>query len=120
MQLDENTNHRTSSQKQALPPLLVKVFGTQTLLDVTDDLYLRDDSYWRVRSIYEPALAAQSLALKGVALDVGAGYGCFCVPFARAFPDWTIWAFEPEAEAFVKTHDGALLSWQQVADNSFP
>ncbi len=29
-------------------------------------------------------------------------------------------ANKPEAETFVKTHDGALLSWQQVTENSFP
>ncbi len=80
--------------------LRVRAFGQSVTLAVTGDTYLRDDSYWRLRSIYEPALASQSLARHGVALDVGAGFGCFSIPFALAFPDWTIWAFEPEPEAF--------------------
>ncbi|MEO8241876.1 MAG: FkbM family methyltransferase [bacterium] len=80
--------------------LHVRAFGQSVDLYVTPGTHLRDDSYWRLRSIYEPALASQSLAIQGVALDIGAGFGCFSIPFARAYPHWTIWAFEPEPEAF--------------------
>ncbi len=86
--------------RRALPPLTVRAFGQNVTLRVTADEYLRDDSYWRLRSIYEPALAAQTMAPTGTALDIGAGYGCFTIPFALANRGWTIWAFEPEAEAF--------------------
>ena len=86
--------------RKPLAPLTVRAFGQKLLLTVTSDSYLREDSYWRLRSIYEPALASQTLAARGVALDLGAGYGCFTIPFAAAFPGWTIWAFEPDAEAF--------------------
>jgi glycosyltransferase involved in cell wall biosynthesis len=86
--------------RRALPPLAVRAFGQNVTLRVTADEYLRDDSYWRLRSIYEPALAAQTMAPTGTALDIGAGYGCFTIPFALANRGWTVWAFEPEAEAF--------------------
>ncbi|MEI6097281.1 MAG: FkbM family methyltransferase [Alphaproteobacteria bacterium] len=90
----------TKQAPKPLAPLTVRAFGQKLVLAVTSDTYLRDDSYWRLRSIYEPALAAQTLAPTGTALDLGAGYGCFTIPFAAAFPGWTIWAFEPEPEAF--------------------
>lgn len=83
-----------------LPPLGFVALGQTLCLNVTPDQYLRDDSHWRIRHIYEPFLAAQTLANTGVALDVGAGFGCFTIPFALANPLWTIWAFEPDPIAF--------------------
>lgn len=108
MQLDEGLADTKDSKrppavkprKKALPALVARGLGQTVTLAVTSDQYLRDDSYWRLRSIYEPALTAQSLASSGVALDVGAGFGCFAIPFALANRGWTVWAFEPEAEAF--------------------
>ncbi len=85
---------------KALAPLTVRAFGQSVLLNVTSDVHLRDDSHWRLRAIYEPALASQTLAATGVAVDVGAGFGSFALPFALAFPNWTLWAFEPEPEAY--------------------
>ena len=92
--------NRPEPMAKPLPPLAARAFGVTVQLQVTSDQYLRDDSYWRLQSIYEPALAAQTLAPTGTALDIGAGYGCFAIPFARSNPGWTVWAFEPEAEAF--------------------
>jgi glycosyltransferase involved in cell wall biosynthesis len=83
-----------------LPPITLRALGQTVPMIVTSDIHLRDDSHWRLRSIYEPFLAAQTLAIKGVALDVGAGFGCFAIPFALGNPCWTVWAFEPEPEAF--------------------
>ena len=107
MQLDDGLIDQTQPMpplvrpvSKPLPPLQTRAFGMTPALHVTADVYLRDDSYWRLRSIYEPALASQTLATTGVALDVGAGYGCFTVPFALANRGWTVWAFEPDAEAF--------------------
>ena len=48
--------------RKSLPPLNVRAFGVNLPLHVTSDQYLHDDSYWRLRSIYEPALTAQTLA----------------------------------------------------------
>lgn len=86
--------------RKALPPLTVRAFGSSVALHVTSDISLRDDSYWRLQSIYELALSAQTLNFRGNALDIGAGFGCFTIPFARANRGWTVWAFEPEPEAF--------------------
>ncbi len=108
MQLDDGLAEQTDTKallplkpaRKSLPLLKARAFGQSLSLNVTSDNYLRDDSYWRLRSIYEPALTAQTMAPTGVAVDVGAGFGCFTVPFALANRGWTIWAFEPEPEAF--------------------
>ena len=62
--------------------------------------FLRADSLWRLRHIYQRALSTQSLAKEGVALDIGAGFGVFAVPFALACPGWQIFCFEPDPTAF--------------------
>lgn len=98
--LDSRAHPMTKPVLKPLPPLRVRALGQEMTLHVTSDIYLRDDSYWRVRSIYELFLSAQTLALTGVAIDVGAGFGAFTVPFAMGNPGWTIWAFEPDPEAF--------------------
>lgn len=109
MQLDDDFAQDLARHvPKPLAPLTVRAFGQKLVLAVTSDSYLRDDSYWRLRSIYEPALAAQTLAPTGTALDLGAGYGCFTIPFAAAFPGWTIWAFEPEPEAFAALSENIL------------
>lgn len=107
MQLDDGLVDQTQLSfppviplRKSLPQLQIRAFGMTPALHVTADVYLRDDSYWRLRSIYELALTSQTLATTGLALDVGAGYGCFTIPFALANRGWTVWAFEPDAEAF--------------------
>lgn len=49
-----------------------------------------------LRTVCEPLLTSAPLAPTGTALDIGAGTGAFAVPFAMAFPDWTVWCFEPD------------------------
>ena len=83
-----------------LPPISLRAFGSMLQLQVTSSEQLRDDSLWRLKVIYERTLAARTLATTGTALDIGAGFGCFAIPFALANRGWTIWAFEPEEEAF--------------------
>ena len=62
--------------------------------------FLRADSLWRLRHIYQPALATQTLATQGVAVDIGAGFGTFALPFAMAYPGWRVFCFEPDPVAF--------------------
>ncbi|MFQ5438511.1 MAG: FkbM family methyltransferase, partial [Paracoccaceae bacterium] len=64
------------------------------------DSFLRDDSIWRIGAIYDPFLASLSLPRTGIAVDVGAGFGAFSIPFAMAFPGWEVWCFEPLDFAF--------------------
>lgn len=87
-------------QPKALAPVTFRFLGQKLTLAVTADQHLRDDSLWRLHAIYQPALASQTLAATGTAVDIGAGFGAFAIPFALANPGWTIWAFEPETEAF--------------------
>lgn len=84
----------------ATDSVTVRAFGQRLDLRAPPHEFLRDDTLWRLREIYEPALAAQTLAPEGTAVDVGAGFGGFALPFARAFPGWTVWAFEPDPQAF--------------------
>jgi len=75
-------------------------FGKAWHLAAGPDEFLKDDSIWRLKSIYEPYLAAHPLPKTGVALDIGAGIGVFALPFAAVYADWTVWCFEPEETAF--------------------
>ena len=74
-------------------------FGQRLELQAPDWPFLRTDTQWRLRRVYEPALAAALLPPEGMAVDIGAGFGGFALPFARAFPGWMVWCFEPEPEA---------------------
>jgi glycosyltransferase involved in cell wall biosynthesis len=82
------------------PSVALAAFGQTLQLQAPGDEFLRNDTLWRLREIYEPALSARTLATEGVAVDIGAGFGGFALPFALAFPGWTVWCFEPEPEAF--------------------
>ncbi len=62
--------------------------------------FMREDSLWRLKQHYEPFLATCSLPAEGVAVDIGAGFGTFAVPFARRYPRWRLWCFEPDADSF--------------------
>lgn len=78
----------------------ISLAGVTLDLVTPSSTHLREDSQWRVRRHYDPFLATCSLAATGVALDIGAGFGAFALPFALRYPGWTIWCFEPAAEAF--------------------
>ncbi|MCC6306593.1 MAG: FkbM family methyltransferase [Rhodobacteraceae bacterium] len=82
-------------------PVEVAAFGQRLRLAAPSAGFILTDSLWRLREIYEPALAAAApLGAAGVAIDIGAGFGAFALPFARAFPGWTVWCFEPDPAAF--------------------
>ncbi len=81
-------------------PHVVSAFGASLRFDVPADGFLVADSEWRLENIYQPFLTTQMLPATGVALDIGAGYGLFGLLFAKAFPGWTVWLFEPVLEYF--------------------
>lgn len=81
-------------------PTRVRAFGQSLELPARVPHFLAEDSLWRLRNIYEPALAVRILPPTGVAVDIGAGFGAFALPFARAFPGWTVWCFEPDPATF--------------------
>lgn len=94
----------------------VSAFGLDFDLDSTANDFIRDDSIWRLKNIYEAALATQPLALTGVALDIGAGFGAFAVPFAAAFPGWRVICLEPDPACFAALqHNIARLGLTNVA-----
>ena len=79
---------------------LSALFGQSLELKSASDEFTINDSNWRTKAIYEPFLSAHPLPKSGVAIDVGAAYGGFAIPFALAYPSWTIWCFEPDDKAF--------------------
>ncbi|MBT9386520.1 glycosyltransferase [Pseudooceanicola sp. CBS1P-1] len=81
-------------------PVFVSAFGHSVALDPGPGGFLGADSLWRLREIYEPALAREALPDSGLAVDIGAGFGAFALPFALAFPGWQIRCFEPEEESY--------------------
>lgn len=74
--------------------------GIRMTLETGGAGFLRDDSLWRLRAVHERFLATQTLPAQGRAIDIGAGFGAFALPFARRYPGWDIWCFEPNPEAF--------------------
>lgn len=78
----------------------VSFAGHRPELDVPPSAHLIGDSRWRVKAIYERFLTSQTLPPEGIAVDIGAGFGAFAVPFALRYPQWTIWCFEPDADAY--------------------
>lgn len=99
-----------SAQISLGPRTDLRAFGVSTNLRTTDETFLTEDSLWRLQAIYEPYLASHLLPREGVMLDIGAGFGSMAVPFATAMQGWTVWAFEPNPEAF------AALE-QNIAEN---
>lgn len=87
---------------QALVPetVTVKAFGQSCDLHAPQFNFLQVDSLWRLEMIYQAALATQTLAQTGLALDIGAGFGAFAIPFAAAFPGWQVFCFEPDPQTF--------------------
>lgn len=97
------------------PPLTQQVttrlFGQNITLSAPQDSFTSGDSAWRSTSIYEPFLTTRPLPKTGVAIDIGAAFGGFAIPFALAYPGWKIWCFEPDRAAYdalctnIKAHD---------------
>lgn len=55
----------------------------------------------RINGTYEPELLEVAKRImnrhkSGLVLDIGANIGTFCIPLAKAFPDFTFRAFEPQ------------------------
>jgi glycosyltransferase involved in cell wall biosynthesis len=78
----------------------IRAFGQRMDLAVPRFSFLWADSLWRLEKIYQPALATQTLDKTGVAIDIGAGFGAFAIPFAAAFPGWQVFCFEPDPATF--------------------
>lgn len=104
---------QASAQREAaslLPEsVTVQAFGQTLSLLAPQDAFLREDTAWRLREIYQPALTAQTLAQTGVAVDIGAGFGGFALPFAAAFPGWKVWCFEPEPVAYARLRQNIAM-----------
>lgn len=95
--------------------LRIRAFGQSLDLDAPKVAALREDSLWRIGMHYSPAMTARSLDPQGLAIDIGAGFGSFALPFALAFPGWTVLAFEPDPDCFAAlTANAARLGAQNL------
>lgn len=74
----------------------LNLFGQRLTLKVIPD----HESRKRLTQHYETYLSSTTLEQTGVAIDVGAGAGEFAIPFAKAFPNWMVWCFEPDRDQF--------------------
>ncbi|SES91075.1 FkbM family methyltransferase [Oceanicella actignis] len=73
----------------------IEAFGLALDLLAPADARSAADAQARLRGVYEPFLCTRPVPAEGVAVDVGAGFGSFALPFAAAFPRWRLWCFEP-------------------------
>ena len=98
----ENTKTTVALETETVGTFEVEVSAFGVTLNLVAPAYdfLRNDSLWRLRNIYEPGMAVQSLAASGVAIDIGAGFGSFAIPFAMQFPNWKIYCFEANPTVF--------------------
>jgi glycosyltransferase involved in cell wall biosynthesis len=78
----------------------LSAFGQSICLETGPNDFARDDSLWRTREVYERFFAVHQIPDEGLALDVGAGFGGFAIPFAKAWPAWTVLALEPDRTIF--------------------
>lgn len=85
----------------------IRAFGQRLGLLAPRVEFLRNDSLWRLKTHYGPAMAARSLEPQGLAVDIGAGFGAFALPFALAYPGWTVLAFEPDPDCFAALAENA-------------
>lgn len=96
----ERERVRVQSDPDLQEHVVISAFGQRLTIKAPKFQFLRSDSLWRLRNIYQPALATQTLSTAGVAIDIGAGFGAFTLPFAMAFPDWKVFSFEPDMASF--------------------
>ena len=110
-----NTSDDTPRTSTAEINRSICLFGQTVSLDVLGDEADIQDIDQRLKQVYEAFLCATPLERTGTALDIGAGSGEFALPFARAFPGWKIWCFEPDAASFSRlTRNIATLGLSNV------
>jgi len=102
--MSDVAEHAHSDPAAAAPPppapLSLRAFGQRLTLTAPGDPARRRDVLRRLHQDIEPFLCAHPPAGQGVALDIGADFGAFALPFARSCPGWTVWCLEPDPELF--------------------
>lgn len=79
---------------------IFRAFGVEVELQVPLDDFSEADSHWRLNHIYTPYIATTRRTQFTNVLDIGASFGAFCIPFALAFPEVNVIAFEPQTSLF--------------------
>lgn len=80
----------------------VVAFGARVWLETGEDQVENDRRLRELTECHERFLASRVLPRTGLCVDLGAGEGWFTVPFATAFPNWRVIAFEPDPETFAR------------------
>ena len=78
----------------------INAFGRKIELETGSIDFIREDSLWRFREVYERFLGMHVLPRDGLAIDIGAGFGAFAIPLALLRPEMTVIAFEPQTTLF--------------------
>jgi FkbM family methyltransferase len=75
----------------------------------------------RLKKIYEPYLTSRPIDSEGVFIDIGAGFGTFAIPLAKALPRARFYCFEPAGQYFdllqqnIRTHGLSNVAAFKVA-----
>jgi FkbM family methyltransferase len=78
----------------------VAAFGARVQLATAGDRVESSRRLSELKECHERFLASRVIAKSGLCVDLGAGEGWFTVPFAMAFRDWNVIAFESDSDAF--------------------
>lgn len=95
-----NVNTAFVARDSAVARMTLSAFGQSIEFSHLNDSYSTELRLEDVRKVFEPFLASRVIPLSGVCVDVGAGEGWFCIPFASAFRSWHVVAFEGNKAAF--------------------
>lgn len=97
-----NQKHDLSIISETYETVEVAAFGQHIALEVRRDQPETDRRLRDLKSCQERFLASRVLPRSGLCVDIGAGEGWFAVPFALAFPKWSVLCFEPDPDAFAR------------------
>lgn len=80
----------------------VAAFGARAKLETGGDRAEADRRLRELKDCHERFLASRVVPKAGLCIDLGAGDGWFGVPFAMAFPDWSVICLEADPDAFAR------------------
>ena len=77
-----------------------RVFGKSIRLNAPSSDQFIQASISRLERFYEPYLSSNLIDKKSTFIDIGAGYGSFSIPLAKALPRANFYCFEPLPKLF--------------------
>ena len=84
-------------------------FGERVCIETGADTTESARRLQELKDYYERFLASRVIPKSGFCVDLGAGDGWFAVPFAMAFPDWSVICLETDPKAFARLQTNIQL-----------